>query len=85
MWAMPFGLGLTLFSADFVELRHRRGVAPAVVLLQAYGVTAAIAHVGFNWDAYHRAIGKTWPMAVASGAAAVVSSPPCCPCWTPTG
>ncbi len=72
MWAMPFGLGLTLFADDLVSFGIGEEWRPAVVLLQAYGVTAAIAHVGFNWDAYHRAIGKTWPMAVASGAAAVV-------------
>ena len=37
-------------------------------MLQAYGVIAAISHIGFNWDAYMRAIGRTKPIAVASAA-----------------
>jgi len=34
-------------------------------------VVAALGHIGFNWDAYFRALGTTRPMAVASAVAAV--------------
>ena len=71
MWAVPFGLGLSLFCADLVHLGIGERWEPAVPLLQAFGVIAAIGHIGFNWDAYFRAIGRTRPMAVASIAAAV--------------
>jgi len=36
------------------------------------GVVAALGHIGFNWDAYFRALGTTRPMAVASAVAAAV-------------
>ena len=73
MWAMPFGFGLALFADDLVEfvLGPERW-SEAVVLLQVYGVTAAIGQIGFNWDAYYRARGVTRPLAVTSvGTAAV--------------
>ena len=44
----------------------------AVVLLQVYGVTAAVNHVGFNWTAYFRALGRTRPIATETVAAAAV-------------
>ena len=33
-------------------------------LQQAFGLTAALGHLGFNWNGYFRAIGKTRPVAV---------------------
>lgn len=73
MWAMPFGVGLTLFADDLVEFvlgPARWG--DAVVLLQAYGVTAALGHLAFNYDAYFRARDETRPIAVVTvGSAAV--------------
>jgi O-antigen/teichoic acid export membrane protein len=72
MWAMPFGVALSLFCADLVSFGIGEEWRPAVTLLQVYGVVAGIGHVAFNWDAYMRAIGTTRPLAVASVAAAVV-------------
>lgn len=67
MWAMPFGLGLTLFSPDLVRFVLGEGRwALAVPLLQVFGATAAVNHLGFNWSAYFRARGETRPLAVAS-------------------
>ena len=73
MWAMPFGFGLTLFADDLVEfvLGPERW-SEAVVLLQVYGVAAALGQIGFNWDAYYRARGETRPLAVTSVGTAVV-------------
>ena len=71
MWAVPFGVGLTLFSDDLVTYALGERWRPAVGLLQVYGATAAVAHIGFNWDAYFRARSDTRPMAVASTLAMV--------------
>jgi O-antigen/teichoic acid export membrane protein len=72
MWAVPFGLGITLFARDLVHFGIGDRWLPAVVLLQWFGVTAAANHLGFNWDAYFRARGNTRPIAVMSVAAIVV-------------
>lgn len=71
MWAMPFGVGLALYAGDLVSYGIGEEWRPAVGLLQAYGLIAAVHHIGFNWDAYFRARGETKPIAVASVAAAV--------------
>lgn len=73
MWAMPFGVGLTLFADDLVEFVLGPGRwSAAVVLLQIYGVAAALGQLGFNWDAYFRARGETRPIAVTTLASAAV-------------
>jgi len=66
MWGMPFGLALTLFASDLVEFGIGEQWRPTVVLLQVFGVNAAVNHVGFNWTAFYRAIGDTRPVAVVS-------------------
>jgi O-antigen/teichoic acid export membrane protein len=71
LWAMPFGTALTLFCADLVHFVIGDKWEAAIVVLQIYGLTAAIGHIAFNWDAYMRALGKTRPMAVASVVAMV--------------
>jgi polysaccharide transporter, PST family len=71
MWAVPFGFGLSLFSSDIVSFGIGEEWRPAVIVLQFFGATAAVAHIGFNWDAYFRAIGDTKPIAVATVSAAV--------------
>jgi O-antigen/teichoic acid export membrane protein len=72
MWAVPFGLGITLFAHDLVHFGIGDRWLPAVVLLQWFGVTAAANHLGFNWDAYFRARGNTRPIAVMSVSAIIV-------------
>jgi O-antigen/teichoic acid export membrane protein len=72
MWAVPFGVGLTLFAPHLVDAIGRDEWEPATPLLQAFGLTAALGHIGFNWSVYFRARGETRPMAVAQVAAAVV-------------
>src|SRR4051794_14295657 len=71
MWAMPFGIGLALFSADLVHYVLGDKWAPAIILLQCYGVIAAVGHIAYNWDAYMRATGQTRPIAVGSVASMV--------------
>jgi O-antigen/teichoic acid export membrane protein len=71
MWAMPFGFGLALFSADLITFVIGEKWRPALVLLEITGVVAALAHIGFNWDDYFRARAKTVPIAVAAVASAI--------------
>ena len=71
MWAVPFGAALTLFAADLVNFGIGERWEPAVVVLQVYGLAAAVGHIGFNWNAYFRARAETRPIAVASVAAMV--------------
>jgi len=63
MWGMPFGVALTLFASDLVHFGIGDQWEDAIVLLQAFGLTAAFNHVGFNWTAFYRAIGETKPIA----------------------
>jgi PST family polysaccharide transporter len=66
MWAMPFGLGLTLFAPDLVDHVLGDRWDGATELLQAFGFAAAIGHLGFNWNSYFMARGETRPVMVAS-------------------
>jgi O-antigen/teichoic acid export membrane protein len=72
MWAVPFGVGVTLFADDLVRYVLGSRWDGVVPLLQALGVTAALGHLGFNWGGYFRARGVTRPLAVYGGVACVV-------------
>jgi O-antigen/teichoic acid export membrane protein len=64
MWAMPFGIGIALFSGDLIHYVLGDRWHAAIGLLQITGAVAAVAHIGFNWDDYYRAEGETKPIAV---------------------
>jgi O-antigen/teichoic acid export membrane protein len=66
MWAMPFGVGLALFAEDLVRFGIGERWRPAIGLLQAFGLIAAVNHLGFNWSAYFRARADTKPIMKAS-------------------
>jgi O-antigen/teichoic acid export membrane protein len=66
MWGVPFGVGLALFAPDLVRFVLGERWRPAVTLIQAFGAIAAVNHIGFNWDAFYRANGRTRPIAVWS-------------------
>lgn len=66
MWGFPFGVGLALFAPALVEYVLGRQWEPAVGLIQAFGLIAAVNHIGFNWTAYYRARGETRPIAIVS-------------------
>jgi O-antigen/teichoic acid export membrane protein len=72
MWAMPFGVGVTLFARDLVHFAIGDTWIPAIGPLEVFGVTAAVGHIGFNWDAYLRAVGNTRPIAWTTGISVVV-------------
>jgi PST family polysaccharide transporter len=71
IWAVPFGVGITLFCSDLVRFGIGERWRPAVTVLEVYGIVAAVNHVGFNWTAYFRAIDRTRPIMVVALAACV--------------
>lgn len=70
MWAVPFGVGLALFGADFCRFVIGSRWLPIVPLLEIMGIVTAVHHVGYNWDAFFRARGETWPIALVGAASA---------------
>jgi O-antigen/teichoic acid export membrane protein len=66
MWAMPFAVGLALFSGDFVDYVIGERWRPAVGLLSAVALTVGFAQVGFNWGVFMRAVSNTRPLFVAA-------------------
>ncbi|MEY2515216.1 MAG: polysaccharide transporter, family [bacterium] len=71
MWGAPFGFGLALFAEDLVQFAIGERWRPGIGLMQAIGVAVAIHQVGFNWDAFYRALNRTKPVGVAAGIAIV--------------
>jgi len=66
IWAVPFGVGMTLFASDLVRFVIGPRWLGAVPLLQIMGLATAVHHVGYNWGAFVKASGRTWPIALAS-------------------
>jgi O-antigen/teichoic acid export membrane protein len=66
MWGVPFGVGLALFTPDLVDFVLGTRWRPGVHLIQAFGAIAAAHHIGFNWDVFFRAQGRTRPIAIWS-------------------
>jgi O-antigen/teichoic acid export membrane protein len=65
MWGVPFGVAVALFAPDVIPYVMGEKWRPAIGLVQAYGLIAAVNHIGFNWKAFFMARGETRPMAVA--------------------
>jgi O-antigen/teichoic acid export membrane protein len=76
MWAVPFGVGLSLFASDLVRFAFGPRWSEAIGLLQVMGALAAVQHLGFNWHAFYLARGQTWPIAVTAvaGSAALIAA-----------
>lgn len=72
MWGMPFGVGVALFAEDLMRFGIGDRWRPALGLVQAFGLIAAVNHIGFNWSAFYMARGQTRPLAVVSVAGMVV-------------
>jgi len=64
MWGIPFGVGIALFADSLVRFGLGDEWRPAVGIIQAFGLIAALNHIGFNWSAFYRARGDTRPLAV---------------------
>jgi PST family polysaccharide transporter len=65
-FGLPFGVGLALFAEPLIVDGLGSRWAPAVGVVQAFALVAAADQVFFNWTAFHRALGNTRPIAVAS-------------------
>jgi O-antigen/teichoic acid export membrane protein len=66
MWAIPFGVGLSLFAGDFVDFVLGERWLPAKDLLIGLGLLAGFGQIAFNWSTFMRAVNKTKPMLFAS-------------------
>src|SRR5205807_3998247 len=66
IWAVPFGVGMALFGSDLVHFMLGPQWLPAIPLLEIMGVASAVNHVGYNWAAFVKARGMTWPIAVSA-------------------
>ncbi len=66
MWAVPFGVGMSLFGSDLVRFVLGVRWEPAVPILEIIGIVMAVDHVGYNWAAFVKARGNTWPIAIAA-------------------
>ncbi len=64
MWALPFGVALALFGNALVRNVLGTKWLPAVPLIQIVGLSTAVYQLGFNWTAFHRAVGRTRPQTV---------------------
>ena len=76
VWAVPFGVGMTLFASDLVRLVIGPRWIPAIPVLEIMGLVTAVHHVGYNWAAFVKARGTTWPLAISAliGVAVVIGS-----------
>ena len=68
MWAFPFGAGLALFGADLVHFVLGDEWDDAIVLIGGLAIATAIQQLGYNWFAFYRARGESWPQAWEAGA-----------------
>jgi O-antigen/teichoic acid export membrane protein len=66
MWAVPFGVGVALFGSDLVRLVLGPRWLPVIPVLEIMGLVTAVHHVGYNWGAFVKARGTTWPIAVSA-------------------
>jgi PST family polysaccharide transporter len=66
LWAAPLGTAVALFAGDFAHYVIGEKWRFAVPLIAAYGLTAVLDQIGFNWTAFFRARGETRPIATAS-------------------
>src|SRR3954447_4809337 len=68
MWAFPFGVGLALFGGDLVHFVLGDDWHVAIVLIGGLAVAGALQQVGYNWFAFYRARGESWPQAIEAAA-----------------
>jgi PST family polysaccharide transporter len=62
VWAMPFGVGLALFSGDLVHYAFGPRWEPAVGLIGAMGLIAATSQIAYNYSIFFRAVNDTRPL-----------------------
>jgi O-antigen/teichoic acid export membrane protein len=65
-FSLPFCTGFVLFAPDLVRFVLGHEWDPAAILLQGLAAAAALQQLGYNWFAFYRARGQSWPQAVES-------------------
>lgn len=60
------GFGMIVFARPVVEMLLGPTWSPSTVLVQAQGVAVVIGSIGFNWDSFLLAAGRTRPQLVVS-------------------
>jgi O-antigen/teichoic acid export membrane protein len=71
IWALPFGIGLSLFAPDLVHFVLGDTWVDAIPLMQVFALTFGFGAIAFAWGVFYKARGVTRPIAV-SGVVAVV-------------
>lgn len=66
LWALPFGVGVAIFTPDIIRFGLGEHWRPAEVAIQAFALVAAMNQIGFNWVLFYKARGDTRPMAVSA-------------------
>jgi O-antigen/teichoic acid export membrane protein len=72
MWGVPLGVGIALFIPALVQYGLGAHWRPAIGLIQAFGLIAAVDQIAYNWDDYFRARAQTRPIAVVATITTVV-------------
>jgi O-antigen/teichoic acid export membrane protein len=72
MWALPFGIALTLFAADLVDFVLGSTWEGAIPLLQVFGLIFGFGTIGYAWGTFYKARGETRPIAVTGVASVIV-------------
>ncbi len=62
VWAVPFGVGLALFSTDLVHYAFGARWESAAGLLGAMGLVVALSQIAYNYSVFMRAVNETRPM-----------------------
>lgn len=79
VWAMPFGVGLALFSGDLVHYAFGPRWDPAIGLIGAMGLISATSQIAYNYSIFFRAVNDTRPLfrlAILSAASFVLIAVP---------
>lgn len=63
LWAVPTGIGLSLFASDLVHQILGEQWVGAIDVLSAFGIIVAFQQIAYNWSAFMRARGDTRPLA----------------------
>lgn len=61
MWSAPLGFGLAIFAPDIVHLILGPKWVPAIFLLRMQSLAIVLGSIGFSWDIFFRARGRTKP------------------------
>jgi O-antigen/teichoic acid export membrane protein len=65
IWALPFGIGISLFAADFVDQVLGPSWKDSIPLMQVLALSFGFGTIAFAWSVLYKALGRTKPIAIA--------------------